>query len=139
MISKRLILKCGGDECRHAQESLLEAIQKRHFDDSCVFAIRLALEEALANAFKHGNKNDPSKKVTLDYRVDDDRIEIAVADEGEGFDPSTVPDPTEGERLEIPTGRGIVLMKSFMSEVLYEPPGNCVRMVFLKGAPGTGG
>ncbi len=136
--SKRLILKGSGDDSRHAQESILQAVQERHFDASCCFAVRLALEEAISNAFKHGNKNDPSKKVTLEYRVDDETIEIAVADEGEGFDPTAVPDPTDEQRLEMPTGRGIVLMKSFMSEVLYEPPGNRVRMVFKKGTKEAG-
>jgi len=57
---------------------------------------------------------------------------IDVEDVGEGFDPDSVPDPTEQENLEIPSGRGIVLMKSFMSHIEYEPPGNRVRMTFKR-------
>ena len=130
--TKQFILKSGGDEARAAQDALLAALEEREFDASCCFAVRLALEEALSNAFKHGNKNDPSKVVRLHYSVDSDSIEIQVEDEGEGFDPDAVPDPTEQENLEIPSGRGIVLMKSFMSEIAYEPPGNRVRMTFRR-------
>jgi serine/threonine-protein kinase RsbW len=131
---QRFVLTSTGDDSRRAQDSLLEAIEQRQYDASCCFAIRLALEEALSNAFKHGNKNDPSKVVTVSCRIDRSRIEIDVEDEGDGFDPKAVPDPTEEENLEIPSGRGIVLMQSFMSEVSYEPPGNRVRMVFDRAA-----
>ena len=90
-----------------------------------------------ANAFKHGNKNDPDKVVTLECRIDGSTIELHVEDEGAGFDPDSVPDPTELENLEIPSGRGIVLMRSFMSEVSFEPPGNRVRLVFTRPADDT--
>lgn len=132
MFRQQFILTSAGDDVRSAQAALLAAIEKQSFDASSCFAVRLALEEALSNAFKHGNKNDPSKVVRLGCEIGRDRIVIDVEDEGEGFDPDSVPDPTEQENLEIPSGRGIVLMKSFMSQIEYEPPGNRVRMTFRR-------
>ena len=98
------------------------------------FAIRLALEEALSNAFKHGNKNDPRKKVELACRVDAQMVEIDIMDEGEGFDPNSVPDPTAEENIEIPAGRGLTLIRAFMTEVEIHPPGNRVRMKYVRPA-----
>ena len=134
MYSKRFTLTPGSDETRQAQQTLLEAIEKSDYDAATCFAVRLALEEALTNAFKHGNKNDPAKIVTLECVVNRDRIVLDIEDQGEGFDPTAVPDPTEEENLEIPAGRGIVLMKSFMTDVHFEPPGNRVRMTFSRTA-----
>ena len=90
----------------------------------------MALEEAISNAVKHGNRGDPEKIVRLECQADRTSVVIRIEDEGEGFDPGAVPDPTDEENLEIPSGRGIVLMRSFMSEVAYEPPGNRVLMRF---------
>jgi len=136
--SERFILTGEGDEARDAQERLLEAVEERQYDASSRFAIRLALEEALSNAFKHGNQNLPGKRVTVDCTVDGESVVIDIADEGEGFDPQAVPDPAEDENLEIPSGRGIVLMRSFMTDVTFHPPGNRVRMTYVKGGSGAG-
>jgi serine/threonine-protein kinase RsbW len=124
----------GSDEARSAQESVLDAIEQSRYDETSRFAIRLAFEEALTNAFKHGNKFDPRKMVTIECRVDDRQVVIDIADEGEGFDPDSVPDPTEEENLEIPSGRGIVLMRAFMTNVRFEPPGNRVRLTYERPA-----
>ena len=93
-----------------------------------VFSIKLALEEALINAIKHGNQMDRSKKVRVLYRVSGDRFEVRVHDEGPGFDPSDVPDPTAVENLERPCGRGLMLMRHYMTDVVYNQSGNCVAM-----------
>jgi len=93
-----------------------------------VFSIKLALEEALINAIKHGNQMDRAKKVRVLYRVNADRFEVRVSDEGAGFDPSDVPDPTAVENLERPCGRGLMLMRHYMTEVVYSQSGNCVAM-----------
>jgi serine/threonine-protein kinase RsbW len=134
--SRDFVLSGQTDDRVRAQDALFEAITAVEFDESTRFAIRLALEEALSNAFKHGNKNDPDKVVRMAFRVDAERIEISVEDEGEGFDPGAVPDPTQSENLDLPSGRGIVLMRSFMSEVSYDPPGNRVRLTYRKSQAG---
>lgn len=113
---------------RLALNSLMDCVQQHGLNDFQQFAIRLAAEEALVNALKHGNKHDPHKRVWLSYKVATDAVEISVADEGEGFAPTDVPDPTNGNRLEVPSGRGLLLMRAFMSCVKFNDAGNKVVM-----------
>lgn len=127
---RRFEIRGGLDAAREAQDELLAALERLDFDQTCRFAVRLALEEALSNAVKHGNRGDAAKCVVLSCAADSETIRIVVEDEGEGFDPGAVPDPTQSENLEIPSGRGIVLMRSFMTELAYDPPGNRLRMTF---------
>src|SRR5262249_31303404 len=96
--------------------------------DHDIFGIRLALEEALVNAIKHGNNMDRAKTVRISYRVARDRFDIVITDQGPGFDPADVPDPTAVENLERPCGRGLMLMRHYMSEVAFLDSGNAVRM-----------
>jgi serine/threonine-protein kinase RsbW len=105
---------------------------RRDYDPAASFAIRLALEEGINNGFRHGNKSDPDKAVKMHCRIDDDEVLLEIEDEGPGFDPATVPDPTDDENIEIPSGRGIMLIRAYMSEVDYVPPGNLLRMVYRK-------
>jgi serine/threonine-protein kinase RsbW len=81
--------------------------------------IGLAVREAVANAIKHGNGGDPAKQVEVEVRVDSGEVEVAVRDEGPGFDPSTVADPLAPENLLRPGGRGIFYMRSLMDKVEY--------------------
>lgn len=127
---ERFVLSNAREDIDRAQQSILGAVECRVANASCCFGIRLALEEALSNAFKHGNGDDPAKTVRLTCRIADDRIVLEVEDEGQGFDPSSVPDPTQEENVEIPAGRGLVLMRSFMSDVTIHPPGNRVEMTY---------
>ena len=99
-----------------------------------VFGVRLALEEALVNAIKHGNRMDPDKSVRIGCQVCDKQVRIEIEDQGSGFDVSDVPDPTEDENLEKPGGRGIMLMRSFMSTVEYNASGNRLVMTKLRDA-----
>ncbi len=115
-------------EARRVQDEIEQHLQTRNASDHDVFSIRLALEEALINAIKHGNQMDREKKVFVSYRFLTDRFEVLIADEGTGFDPDDVPDPTAVENLERPCGRGLMLMKHYMSEVYYNERGNSVSM-----------
>ena len=110
------------------QEEILRQMEARGWSQTDVFAVRLALEEALANAIKHGNRHDAGKSVHLNCHISDERLEVQIADEGPGFDPNYVPDCTEDEQLEVPSGRGIMLMRAFMCRVEYNESGNRVRM-----------
>lgn len=122
------------------QEAVAAELERYGFGTPAAFAIRLALEEAIVNAFRHGNRNDPAKKVHLTATIDRERAVFEIRDEGPGFDLTAVPDPTEEENLEIPSGRGIMLMRAYMNEVEYLPPGNILRMVYRRDeAPGAGG
>jgi serine/threonine-protein kinase RsbW len=114
---------------QEAGQAVLKEVAEAGFDESTMFSIRLALEEGLINAVKHGNKMDPSKFVDLAYEITAEQVEIHLSDEGPGFNPCGVPDPTEDENLEKPSGRGIMLMRSFMDKVEYLEDGKKVRMV----------
>lgn len=132
--SGKFVLNYRREEIEMAEQSLLQAVEQRQYDRTSIFAIRLALEEALNNAFKHGNKGDPRKTVRMECRVEPDVVVIDIEDQGEGFDPDSVPDPTEQENVEIPSGRGLTLMRAFMTEVMIHPPGNRVLMKYVRPA-----
>lgn len=86
--------------------------------------IEIALREALANAVIHGNRSAPDKRVSLRLYGSPDRgLFIAVRDEGEGFDPDNVPDPRSTDRLELPHGRGLFLMRALMDHASHRKGG----------------
>lgn len=134
-VSRNIILKNRREELDRAQRAVLAEVAERGYDRASCFAIRLALEEALTNAFKHGNKGDPTKTVRLDVRLDSNAVEIEVEDQGDGFDPTSVPDPTQQENVEIPSGRGLTLMRAFMTEVRVRPPGNRIQLRYVRPGP----
>ena len=82
-------------------------------------ALLLSVTEAVTNAIKHGNKGDKSKIVTIDVNVLSETLQIIVKDQGQGFDPSLVPDPTEPDNLLKDSGRGLYLMKVYMSDLRF--------------------
>jgi serine/threonine-protein kinase RsbW len=92
------------------------------------FALRLALEEAIVNAIRHGNRGDPSRRVHVRFEVGPDQVLAEVEDEGEGFDPARVPDPLAPENLERPSGRGLLLMRRYTTWLRYNRLGNCVTL-----------
>jgi serine/threonine-protein kinase RsbW len=115
-------------EARRFQEEIEKSLQDRRVTEQEIFSVRLALEEALVNAIKHGNQLDRTKKVVISYRLTADRLDVRITDEGSGFDPADVPDPTDVENLDRPCGRGLMLMRHYMTEVNYSPSGNSVSM-----------
>ena len=119
---------------REIEVEVLDLVRTVRDDETALFAVRLALEEALTNALRHGNQDDASKSITVQTILHDDRIAIHIVDEGRGFDPKAVPDPTAAENLEIPSGRGLMLMKAYMSDVIYHPPGNHVELTLSRTA-----
>ncbi len=116
-------------EAKPVVEQILEQVHGCGWSERELFAIHLALEEALTNALKHGNQWDPQKRVTVRWQVTHERFWIQISDEGRGFDPETVPDPTLDENLEQPSGRGLMLMRSYMDVVSFNREGNSVAMV----------
>lgn len=121
-------------EARRVQEQIEEALQANGYTEHDTFAIKLALEEALVNAIKHGNQMDPDKRVYVVYNVTPERFDIRITDEGAGFNPEDVPDPTAIENLERPCGRGLLLMRGFMTDVQYHGRGNVVTMAKVREA-----
>ncbi|MEP6925629.1 MAG: ATP-binding protein [Pyrinomonadaceae bacterium] len=88
--------------------------------DEALFGIDLAVREAVANAVKHGNKFDATKQVKITFEKSSQELVITIEDEGAGFELSAVPDPTNAENLLKESGRGILFMRSFVDEVVWE-------------------
>lgn len=113
---------------RQVTDELLEQLGVHGWSPSDIFAIHLAAEEAIVNAIVHGNKLDPAKRVNVSCEVTPELARIRITDEGDGFDPGQVPDCTADDRLEMPGGRGVMLMKSFMTRIEYNAKGNSVLL-----------
>ncbi len=88
-------------------------------DEDKMNGLMLSVTEATTNAIIHANKSDPSKKVYIDVFIDNGFVTIKVKDEGKGFDPSKIPDPTSPENLLKDSGRGVYLMRVYMDELKY--------------------
>jgi serine/threonine-protein kinase RsbW len=125
-----------GSFCIHRVEELAEPrrwlhdqLDRHHYGPHDTFAVRTGFEEAANNAISHGNDGDPAKRVTIEISVDDDRVEIDIEDEGTGFDYTHVEDPRKEENLLRDSGRGVMLIRSFLDKVQYQGRGNRVRLV----------
>jgi len=116
------------DRAREVECDIVECCQKNCFGEDDIFAIKLALEEALVNAVKHGNNLDPAKVVKVQYHINCQRADIAIEDQGNGFNPAELPDPTDEANLEKCSGRGILLMRAYMTSVVFNPAGNKVTL-----------
>lgn len=132
MVETQTVIPTDLQAARQVAENILGQAQARGYADDVCFAIRLAIEEALSNAVKHGNRFDPCKKITVKASVGGETMSVCIADEGAGFDPAFVPDPTAEENIEKPSGRGIMLMRAYMDQVSFNDRGNEVRMLKRK-------
>lgn len=112
------------------KDAILRELERCRFEREDLFAVKLALEEALTNAVRHGNCCDESKKITVRYAVNEEKAVIIIRDEGKGFVPEEVPDPTAPDRVPLPSGRGIMLMRTYMDEVIYRDEGR--EVYFMK-------
>ena len=112
---------------------ILCELETKGYGQEDVFAVHLSLEEAFINAVKHGNKMESSREVKIEYAVGGDKVEIFVSDEGDGFDPETVPDPRCGDNIYKTEGRGLFLIQSFMDKVEFNERGNSIHMVKYAG------
>jgi len=122
---------------RRVVDELLDQLELQHWRQCDIFSVNLAVEEALVNAIHHGNRLAADKSVRVSCQVSPDRVRIEITDEGCGFDPSSVPDPTCPERLHEACGRGVMLMRAFMSRVEYSAEGNHVILEKDRDGPGN--
>jgi serine/threonine-protein kinase RsbW len=122
------------EQARVVQAAIESALAEAEYGEREVFAVKLALEEALVNAIKHGNRLDPLKQVHIQFSVSSERFDVRIVDEGPGFNPDDVPDPTAPENLERPCGRGLLLMRHYMSHVEYGDNGRAVHMSKIRNS-----
>ena len=128
-----VILESKLTNAEKADEIARNVSAKMGFDEEAGFHIEMAVHEAVINAIHHGNKEDPGKKVYIKFLAFADGLEIHVRDEGEGFDPSTLPDPLAEENLLSISGRGIFLVRKFVDEFRVEnSPGGGTEVIMVK-------
>jgi len=111
------------------EQEIVGSIEREGYPKASAFAVRLAFEEAVINAFKHGHKDLPDDtEITVEYEIGPDRVHLVVHDQGPGFRPEEIPDPTLEENLEAVSGRGIMLIKAYMTEVVHTDDGRRLEM-----------
>ncbi len=125
------------ERAAEVEAQILEDCKSCCFQERDFFALKLGLEEAIINAVKHGNKLDPNKHVHIQYRVTPERVDVEIEDEGPGFNPAAVPDPTDEAHLDVPGGRGLLLMRAYMSNVVFNSAGNKVTLTKFNDNPPT--
>jgi serine/threonine-protein kinase RsbW len=115
------------------QNAVVDAMERHGYSKASRFAVRLALAEAIANAFKHGHRTMPAgTPVTFEFAVTGDRVRVVVEDQGPGFDPGEIPDPTLDENIEKASGRGLMLIRAYMTSVAHGGRGNRLEMTYDK-------
>jgi len=129
LVHKSVVISSSRGAVEQLCSRLLETAAANNFDGDDIFAIHLALEEALLNAIQHGNKEDVARQITVEYLITPQEFDISITDQGGGFDPDAVADPRAEENLYKSCGRGLLLMRSYMDAVEFNETGNCVRMV----------
>ena len=109
-----------------------EILKETDFTEDIQEQINLAVIEAGTNAIKHGNKENPIKKAIIEFTLAEDRFEIVIEDEGDGFTRKEVADPLDPENLLKSSGRGLFLMEACMDSVTYQNNGTIIKMVKYK-------
>jgi serine/threonine-protein kinase RsbW len=120
------------DTVATAAAAVAEFLGRLGISDEAAFGIDMAVREAVTNAVLHGNRQDEEKVVDINLKSSPEAVEISVHDQGPGFNPEEVPDPTTQENILKTSGRGIFFMRTFMDEVdwLIRPGGGTtVRMI----------
>ena len=127
----RLVLPSHIEAVADAAVAMTDFLRNCGVSEELSFGIEMAVRESVTNAMVHGNQEDESKSVEVIFNCHDNELEIEVRDQGEGFDPASVPDPTNAENLLKTSGRGIFLMRTFMDEIEWRnrpEGGTAVRM-----------
>lgn len=125
----RFTIQSDLEYCREILEKVMAEVDRLGYGESSRFALSLGFEEALVNAIKHGNKFDVKKKVYIEAKISASRAIISIEDEGPGFYRDSVPDPRCDENLTKCSGRGILLVESYMTSVQWANGGRRIIMM----------
>jgi len=121
------------EEIDRVETDILNAVDACGYPPASRFALRVALEEAMVNAFLHGHRGlSESVPIEVQYAVSPAEVEVRVTDQGPGFDPGAIADPTSDENLELPSGRGLMLIRAYMTSVEYEMHGRRIVMKYTR-------
>ena len=107
------------DNLTKVEEFISEIADEYNIDDELKNSLTLSVSEASSNAMVHGNKLDPRKFVDIRISVNEDKIKVVIKDEGDGFEPESIPDPTAPENILKDSGRGIFIMKNFLQDLKF--------------------
>lgn len=116
------------------EQYIISILEKENFSDEIINNLSLSVAEAASNSIIHGNKLDPSKKIQISLNIYKDKVQIIIKDEGKGFNPKSVPNPTAPENIMKESGRGIHIMKTFLDSLDYNftPEGTEVILTVKK-------
>ncbi len=124
-------------QSRRVQDSIFAAVAEKNWPEDDIFGLRMAMEEAMVNAIKHGNQLNPGKSVTVDATVTAAGVEVSILDQGPGFDRSSVPDPTLEENLLKPSGRGILMIESYTDRAKWTEAGRRLTLTKARQVSGS--
>jgi len=131
MSVRRIVFPSTLEARAEAEKQIMDYLdQNGCVNEEEIFSIKLALEESLVNAIRHGNKFDTKKNVMLAYGFEGEDFKLEIEDEGEGFDFDHLPDPTDPANIERPHGRGVMLMRHYMDSISFNEAGN--RVILIK-------
>jgi serine/threonine-protein kinase RsbW len=131
----RLVIHSRPNEIIKVENFLEKLNEQIRLDDASFNKLLVATTEAVNNGILHGNKKDPSKKVTLDCETDNGFLVVSVEDEGPGVDPAKIPDPLAEENLLRENGRGVFLMRSLMDSIEFVRIASGSRVVMRIALP----
>lgn len=110
------------------QHAILGTMESFKYVEEDLFAVRIAIEEAIANAVLHGHQGDQERLIDIEWTITEKEVSMVVCDSGRGYDESSVPDPTADENLTLPSGRGLAMINAFMSDVSISDGGRRIEM-----------
>lgn len=107
-----------------------DLVERLHIDENLYPNILICLTEAVNNAIIHGNRLDEQKEIHVSCHEKEHEIQFIISDEGNGFDPFQLPDPTSKERIETEGGRGVFLMQQLTDEIHFLDQGRTVKLMW---------
>ena len=116
------------------QQSVLDGMESFGYGEENRFAVRIAVEEAMANAVLHGHRGDQDQLIEIHWTISSSQVAMFVSDDGRGYNSSAVPDPTADENLTLPSGRGLAMIKAFMTTVHVSDAGRKIKMTLMRSS-----
>ena len=129
-MQKEIKIRSEIENLRDVENAIDTLTSEAGISQDCYGKILIGTLEAVNNAIIHGNKSDIKKFVLVKFKLDKNNLKVSVTDEGKGFKPKEIPDPTLPENIELLAGRGVFLMSKLADEIKFNNAGNSVTMTF---------